>query len=132
MADKQLQLVIVTPERTVFDEPSSSLRFPLFDGQIGILPGRAPLVGRLGYGELRATTASGSEKSFFIDGGFVQVKGAVVSILTARAIPSADVKRADAEEALKKAAALPGTSEQQAATKAREIERARKLLSLAH
>ena len=131
MADKQLQLVIVTPERTVFDEPASALRFPLFDGQIGILPGRAPLVGRLGYGELKATTPSG-EKSFFIDGGFVQVKGPVVSILTARAIPSADVKRADAEEALKKASSLPGTTEQQAATKAREIERARRLLTLAH
>ena len=115
----------------MFDEPASALRFPLFDGQIGILPGRAPLVGRLGYGELKATTPSG-EKSFFIDGGFVQVKGAVVSILTARAIPTAEVKRSDAEEALKKAAALPGTSEQQAATKAREIERARRLLSLAH
>ena len=132
MADKQLQLVIVTPERTVFDEPTSALRFLLFDGQIGILPGRAPLVGRLGYGELKATTASGSEKSFFIDGGFVQVKGQIVSILTARAIPSEDVKRADGEEALKKASALPGTTDQQAATKAREIERARRLLSLAH
>ena len=132
MADKQLQLVIVTPERTVFDEPASALRFPLFDGQIGILPGRAPLVGRLGYGELKATTASGSEKSFFIDGGFVQVKGSIVSILTARAIPTAEVKRSDAEEALKKASALPGTTEQQAATKAREIERARRLLTLAH
>jgi F-type H+-transporting ATPase subunit epsilon len=131
MADKQLQLVIVTPERTVFDEPASALRFPLFDGQIGILPGRAPLVGRLGFGELKATTASG-EQSFFVDGGFVQVKGSVVSILTARAIPSADVKRADAEEALKKASALPGSSDQQAAVKAREIERARRLLSLAH
>ena len=132
MADKQLQLVIVTPERTVFDEPASALRFPLFDGQIGILPGRAPLVGRLGYGELKATTASGNEKSFFIDGGFVQVKGAVVSILTARAIPADEVKRSDAEEALKKASALPGTTDLQATTKAREIERARRLLSLAH
>ena len=26
---------------------------PLYDGEIGILPGRAPLIGRLGYGELR-------------------------------------------------------------------------------
>ena len=32
MADKQLQLVIVTPERTVFDEPSSPLRFLSFVG----------------------------------------------------------------------------------------------------
>ena len=53
-------------------------------------------------------------------------------ILTARAIRTADVKRSDAEEALKKASALPGTTEQQASTKAREIERARRLLTLAH
>src|SRR5437667_6660047 len=107
MAHKPLRLVLVTPETTLLDEPVESLRFPLFDGQIGILPGRAPLVGRLGYGELKATTAAG-EKSFFIDGGFVQVKGSVVSILTARAIPPKEIRRADAEEALKKASALPG------------------------
>jgi len=118
--------------RTVFDEPATTLRFPLFDGQIGILPGRAPLVGRVGCGELKATTASGEAKSFFINGGFLQVKGSVVSILTARAMPVEEVTRADAEEALKKASALPGTTDQQAATKAREIERARRLLSLAH
>ena len=28
MADKQMKLVIVTPERTVFDDPTPALRFP--------------------------------------------------------------------------------------------------------
>ncbi|HSG70372.1 MAG TPA: F0F1 ATP synthase subunit epsilon, partial [Planctomycetaceae bacterium] len=45
MADKTLQLVLVTPEKTLLDVPTESLSFPLFDGQIGILPSRAPMVG---------------------------------------------------------------------------------------
>ena len=51
--NQQLRIVLVTPESTLLDEPVEALRFPLYDGQIGILPGRAPLVGRLGYGELQ-------------------------------------------------------------------------------
>ena len=44
---EKLRLVIVTPERTLFDEPVSALRFPLYDGDIGVLPGRLPLIGTL-------------------------------------------------------------------------------------
>src|SRR5260370_9293424 len=79
--NQQLRIVLVTPETTLLDEPVEALRFPLYDGQIGILPGRAPLVGRLGSGELRITNAKGLS-SYFIDGGFVQVKENVVSLLT--------------------------------------------------
>ena len=78
MAGKTLQLVLVTPETTLLNEPVQALRFPLFDGQAGILPGRAPVVGRLGYGELRVTGSDGENRSFYVDGGFVQVKGSVV------------------------------------------------------
>ncbi len=41
MAD-QLRLVVVTPEKPLLDESVTALRFPLYDGQIGVLPGRAP------------------------------------------------------------------------------------------
>src|SRR5947209_18270410 len=82
---KELRVLLVTPETTLLDEPVTALRFPLYDGQIGILPGRAPLVGRLGYGELKLTQPDGREASFYIDGGFVQVKRGAVSILTNRA-----------------------------------------------
>lgn len=43
----KLRLIVVTPERTLLDEPVAALRFPLYDGDIGILPGRIPLIGRL-------------------------------------------------------------------------------------
>jgi len=129
MAD-QLQLVVVTPEKPLLDESVSALRFPLYDGQIGVLPGRAPLVGRLGYGELVVTTPSG-EESYYIDGGFVQITGSVVSLLTRRAIPVAEVDKSEAEELLAKSAELPTLTDAEYEVKIREQERARRMLDLA-
>ncbi|MGQ0634880.1 MAG: ATP synthase F1 subunit epsilon [Planctomycetaceae bacterium] len=127
---RTLQLVLVTPETTLLDEPVESLRFPLYDGQIGVLPGRAPLVGRLGAGELRIRTRSG-EKVYFIDGGFVQVKGPVVSLLTHRAIPVGELDRGAAEEELQAAQRKPARSEVELAAKQSAQERARRKLALA-
>lgn len=129
IAPGQLQLVLVTPEKTLLDEPVASLRFPLFDGQIGILPGRAPLVGRLGYGELRINTQKG-EKSYFIDGGFVQVKGSTVSILTSKSMLTSAINVAEAEEELATALAGVPTTDIEFALKEAEVERARQLTSL--
>ena len=49
----RLECVVVTPERTLFDELVEFVALPLYDGELGVLPGRTPLIGRLGYGELR-------------------------------------------------------------------------------
>src|SRR4051794_4089614 len=81
----RLQCVVVTPERTLFDAVVDFVALPLFDGELGILPGRTPLIGRLGYGELR-TRSDGATDRYFVDGGFAQVRDDVVTILTNRAI----------------------------------------------
>lgn len=126
-----LQLVLVTPETTLLDEPVAALRFSLFDGQIGILPGRAPMIGRLGYGELKITGVDGSQSSYYIDGGFVQVKGAVVSLLTNRAMPVGDLDANEAETMLTEASAARPTTDEEFAARDRELERARRMRSLA-
>jgi len=126
----KLRLVIVTPERTLLDEPVSALRFPLYDGDIGILPGRLPLIGRLGSGELKLTTTSG-ERSFFIDGGFAQVQGAVISLLTQRAIPLSDLTVAEAEKQLAAAHTKPAQGDVEVAAKLADQQRARRMLALA-
>lgn len=128
---QDLRLVLVTPEKTLLDEPVQSLRFPLFDGQIGILPGRAPLVGRLGIGELRLTTAAGTEAIYFIDGGFAQVKGPVVTLLTHRAVPAESLARAEGESLMQKAKASRPKSDAEFAAKARDLERGRKIVAIA-
>jgi F-type H+-transporting ATPase subunit epsilon len=131
MAPRDLRLILVTPETTLLDEPVAALRFPLYDGQIGILPGRAPLIGRLGYGELRLTRPGGGQASFFIDGGFVQVKGSAVSILTNRALPPDEINAAEASQQLDRAVARVAHTDAEAAARARDQERARRMLAMA-
>ncbi len=130
MAD--LSVVLVTPERTLFDKPIASIRVPLFDGSAGFYPGRAPLVGRLGLGELRLVDAAGQAESFFIDGGFVQVKGTVVSVLTNAATPVSELSRKAAASSLAEAKAIKAKSDEEFTLAARKLEKARKMLALAN
>jgi len=127
----ELSLVLVTPERRLFDKPVASIRVPLFDGSAGFYPGRAPLVGRLGLGELRLTDSSGASESYFIDGGFVQVKGTVVSVLTNGATPISQISRKAAAVKIVEAKAIRAKSDEEFAVAARRLEKARKMLALA-
>ena len=99
-----IQVSIVTPEMTTFDESADGVVVPLIDGEKGILPGHAPMIGRLGPGELRIKASSG-EQRFYVDGGFVQVAPDSVSVLTGKSIPVAEIDVAAAREALAKAKA---------------------------
>ena len=126
----KLRLVIVTPERTLLDEPVSALRFPLYDGDIGILPGRLPLIGRLGSGELKLTSSSG-ERRFFIDGGFAQVQGSTVSLLTPRAVPVEDLSAVEAEKQLNAANTRIARTDDEIKARLADQQRARRMLSLA-
>jgi F-type H+-transporting ATPase subunit epsilon len=80
----ELNCIVVTPEKTALDEKAEFVAMPLYDGEIGIYPGHSPMIGRLGYGEMRIRSG-GKETSYYVDGGFVQVADDVVSILTNRA-----------------------------------------------
>lgn len=126
----ELELVVVTPEKTVLSETVRALRFPLFDGQVGVLPGRAPLVGRLGYGELKITDAGG-ERSYYLDGGFVQIKGSVVSLLTNRALTTEEIDAQAAQADLASAVARVATTDAEQSARFRDQQRARQMLAMA-
>src|SRR5437870_6355074 len=107
---KSVQCVVVTPERAVLDEAVDFVALPLYDGELGVLPGRAPLIGRLGYGELR-TRVAGTARRYFVDGGFAQVRDDVVTVLTSRAIPSGQIDTTAAVRELERALALRATTD---------------------
>ena len=86
LLDRPLRCVVVTPEATILDREVEFVALPLYDGEIGIGRGHSPLIGRLGYGEMRLRTAAGQTERYYLDGGFVQVVGNVVSVLTAQAV----------------------------------------------
>jgi F-type H+-transporting ATPase subunit epsilon len=127
---KELQLVVVTPETTLVDEPVAGLRFPLFDGQAGVLPGRAPLVGRLGAGELNITAIGGGQSSYFVDGGFVQITGETVTLLTARCIPADEIDTAAAAAELQDASSRAAASDAEIDARFCDQDRARRMLSM--
>jgi F-type H+-transporting ATPase subunit epsilon len=125
-----LQCVVVTPEQTALDQEAEFVALPLFDGEIGIAPGHSPLIGRLGYGEMRIKSG-GTTRTLYVDGGFVEVAGNVVSVLTNRAVPSAKVDAAAAETQLAGAMRLPASTREQLDIRERQIAQARAQLRIA-
>ncbi|MEM1012302.1 MAG: F0F1 ATP synthase subunit epsilon, partial [Planctomycetota bacterium] len=58
---------------------------PAHDGLVGILTGRAPMLVKLGTGELRAEVTSGTSRQFSISGGVAQMKDNKLVVLTEQA-----------------------------------------------
>ena len=122
-SEKSLKCVVVTPEKAVLDAAADFVALPMYDGELGVLPGRAPLIGRLGYGELRIQQGPDT-KRYFVDGGFAQVRANVVTVLTARAMKGEDINVATAQQALETAKS-PATSPERQEEQLKAQERAR-------
>ena len=139
MADS-FQLVIVTPERQLLSFPASEVTLPGADGELGVLPGHAPLITELGIGELsykgeyadvKPPTKAGETAEQKLDPkladwekwvphiaiirGFAEVLGDRVTVLaeTAEHAEEIDTERAKAalERAEKRIAAGPATQD---------------------
>ena len=118
---------MVTPERTLLDETVDFVALPLYDGELGVLPGRSPLIGRLGYGELRTRTDQTIHR-YFVDGGFAQVRDDVVTVLTNRALPADQIDPAAASRELEHAQETRALTDDEFAAKMKAMTRARALL----
>jgi F-type H+-transporting ATPase subunit epsilon len=125
-----LQCVVVTPEQTALDQEAEFVALPLYDGEIGIAPNHSPLIGRLGYGEMRIKSG-GATKTLYVDGGFVEVADNVVSVLTNRAVPATKVDAAAAETQLASAMRHPASTREQLEIRDRQIAQARAQLRIA-
>jgi F-type H+-transporting ATPase subunit epsilon len=127
---QQLRCVVVTPERAVLDEGTDFVALPMYDGELGVMPGRLALIGRLGYGELRIGQGTQAQR-WFVDGGFAQVRADVVTVLTARATKAADINVAAAEQSLQQALDAPPTTPEAQEANYRTQQRARAQLRMA-
>ena len=80
-ADNRLTVALISPEATVYEGGASQVIAPAWDGQVGILPGHAPMIVLLGRGELRIDGERGVER-YDVAGGFMQVVDDRVTILS--------------------------------------------------
>lgn len=118
---------VVTPEREVLALAARFVALPSFDGEIGILARRAPLLTQLGSGALRIEAAEGGTRTLFVAGGFAQMVDDKLTVLTEEALEPAAVTAEAARRDLAAAAALPARSEVEATKKQRAQDRARAL-----
>lgn len=125
-----LQCILVTPERTVLDRRTPFVALSLYDGEIGIAPGHAPMIGRLGFGEVRITGQQDPVR-YYIEGGFVEVLGNVVSVLTPRAIPAAELDSAVCQEQLATARCRPANTAELMAARDQAVAQSRAQLRVA-
>jgi F-type H+-transporting ATPase subunit epsilon len=93
-----LQLEIVTPERLAYSDTVDSVQLPGSEGELGVLPHHAPLISTLGVGELRIRKG-GSEESFAIVGGFLQVRPDKVVVMAETADMASEIDLEKAQEA---------------------------------
>ncbi len=80
MIPDSIQLEVVTPERQLLSQGVDAVQLPGADGELGILPGHAPLITELGIGVL--TYRVGQETGHLaIIRGFAEVLPDRVSVL---------------------------------------------------
>lgn len=104
MLPESIELITVTPERQLLRESVVEVTLPGADGQLGVLPGHAPLITELGIGELAYRTKSASEAVHLaIISGFAEVLGERVTVLAETAERPEEIDVARAEEAKKRA-----------------------------
>lgn len=83
-----LEVDVVSSERVVWSGAAVSVTAPAADGEIGILPGHAPLLSVLGTGTLRVRPASGAPVELRVSGGFLSVDADRVTLVADDAEPA--------------------------------------------
>lgn len=120
---KVFHTAVISPEALVLEAEVTAVQFPAFDGMVGILTHRAPLLTRLGTGIIRLEIDQAEPKEFLIVGGYAQMKDNVLNILTDEAIPAAQItsetRNAEAAKLEKLTANDPATTKQRDAVHAR-------------
>jgi F-type H+-transporting ATPase subunit epsilon len=121
---------LLTPEAALLDEAVQAAVLTAHDGEVGVLPNRAPLLTKLGTGQLRVQ-ASGSTRRFFIDGGFAQVLDNELNVLTTRAQAAQDIDVQAAEKELEALRQQVPASPEERAQRSADLRRCRARLKVA-
>ena len=102
-----LRMIMVTPEREVYNGEAAMVILPAFYGEMGVLPKHMPVMVALRCGEVRIKTSDGV-KSYVVDGGLAEVTGRMVKVLANFA---EDMSEADPEQASRNIVELEGLLE---------------------
>ncbi|MGP1272193.1 MAG: F0F1 ATP synthase subunit epsilon [Phycisphaerales bacterium] len=99
---------LITPEAALINDEVVYASVPLWDGLMGVQHGGAPMVAKLGLGELRldfpdTPQAKGGSRSYFVKAGFMRLANNELTLLASAAVPVENLVETECEAALKEA-----------------------------
>ena len=94
---------IVSAEAEIFSGLAEMVFAPAVMGEVGVLPGHAPLVTTLKPGEVRVRLPGGEEQSFYVSSGMLEIQPHVITVLSDTAQRASDLDEAAALEAQERA-----------------------------
>ena len=99
MAAMTVHLDVVSAEESIFSGRVESVQVTGEAGELGIMPGHAPLLTSIKPGMVRLVKQNGEEEIIFLSGGILEVQPGTVNILADVAIRGGDLDENAAEEA---------------------------------
>lgn len=93
-----LHIIIVTPEKTLFDQEVDEVTLPTVDGEITVLPNHIPLLSQIAPGTIQIRS-NGKTDHVAVMGGFIDVGKNTITILADYAVHAKDISTAKAQEA---------------------------------
>jgi F-type H+-transporting ATPase subunit epsilon len=121
-----IHIEVITPERKVYEDDVDMVIAPGSEGYLGILPHHAPLLTALGPGEFRVKKGA-AEEVLAVFGGFMDVRGDRVVVLTDAAEQAEEIdaqRAAEARESARRAIQAGGLSAADEARARAALERA--------
>ncbi len=128
-----LYVEIVAPDTNAFRGEATSFRAPGTEGSFEVLLNHAPMIAVTGVGPVTITTTTGEKVEFATSGGFVEVLGNRVIMLTESAEPvdEIDLERAKKAEERARDRIRESQSPEERAEAEAAFERARNRARLA-
>ena len=82
-----LHFELVSPERLLFSGDVAEVDIPGTEGDMGLLPGHAPVLSTLRPGVVVVTKDGGQKERIFVRGGFAEVNPQGLTVLAEVAVP---------------------------------------------
>ena len=96
---------IVSAENEIYSGTVTEVYAPAEAGEVGIMPRHTQMLSTLKPGVVRIVTQDGTEESFYVSGGILEVQPHVVTVLSDTALRAADINESAAVEARTRAEA---------------------------
>ncbi len=96
-------LEIVSPDRLLLSQPVDMAVIPAAEGEMGVLPGHAPMIVLLRGGTITLHEGGRPTSRLYVSGGFAEVTPERCTVLADEAVPVAEVSRSAAEARLAEA-----------------------------